>query len=206
MKIQTMPLGDLQTNCYIIINEETNQAVIIDPGAEPGKITDFINKNNLKIEAIFLTHGHADHLGALEKMREYTGAEVYVHEGDVPMLANAAHNLSSFIGKEKVCKPAEHLVQDGDFINIAGLQFYVSHTPGHTKGGCCYQVGEHLFVGDTIFCESIGRTDLPGGSYKQIISSINEKILTLPPETKIYPGHGPSTDVAWERKMNPFLK
>lgn len=206
MKIYTMALGELQTNCYIIVNEQTKQAVLVDPGAEAKRITDFLNSNELKLEAILLTHGHADHIGALDKVRAQTGAPVYIHEADAPMLSNAAANLSSFIGADRTYKPAEHFVQDGDFLNLAGMQIYVMHTPGHTKGGCCYALDKDVIVGDTIFCESIGRTDLPGGSYKQLLTGIKEKILTLPDDTKLYPGHGPATDVAWERKMNPFLQ
>ena len=206
MKIQTIVVGELQENCYIVINEQNKEAVIFDPGAEAGKIMNYINENELKVVAIVLTHGHADHIGALDKVRTQTGAQVYVHEGDAQMLTNAAKNLSSFIGAERVYKPAEHFVNDGDWLELGGMKFYVLHTPGHTKGGCCYHVEDHLIAGDTIFCESIGRTDLPGGSYPLIIKSITEKIISLPPQTKIYPGHGPATDVAWEKRMNPFLK
>ncbi|WP_019880070.1 MBL fold metallo-hydrolase [Succinispira mobilis] len=206
MKIHTIPVGDLQANCYIIENLQDKQAILIDPGAEANKIINFIKKNELKVVAILLTHGHADHISALDKVREACLAKVYIHADDAPMLTNAKQNLSSFIGADRIFKEAEENLADGQLLNIAGLEIQVLTIPGHTKGGCSFKIGEHVFVGDSIFLESIGRTDLPGGSYKSLISNLKTKILTLPENTKLYPGHGPSTDVAWEKRMNPFLQ
>lgn len=206
MKIHTLPVGELQANCYIIENSQTKQAIIIDPGAEPNRIINFINKNELTIDAILLTHGHADHISALDKVREACVAKVYIHEDDASMLTNAKQNLSSFIGADRVFKQAEETLEDGQLLNIAGLEVQVLTIPGHTKGGCSFKIAEHVFVGDSIFLESIGRTDLPGGSYKALITNLKNKILSLPENTKLYPGHGPSTDVAWEKRMNPFLQ
>ena len=206
MKIHTLPVGDLQANCYIIENTDNKQAILIDPGAEPNRIINFVNKNELQLKAILLTHGHADHISALDKVREAFAVKVYIHEEDAPMLTNAKHNLSSFIGADKTFKKAEEILEDGQLLNIAGFEIQVLTIPGHTKGGCSFRIEGHVFVGDSIFLESIGRTDLPGGSYKSLISNLKNKILSLPESTKLYPGHGPSTDVAWEKRMNPFLQ
>lgn len=190
MKIFTMPLGAYEANCYIVVNENTKQAVVIDPGAEPDKLKNFLAKNNLSVAAIFITHGHHDHIGALAALHAATKAPIYVHEADASRLGMSA----------------DVLLKGGEIIEVAGMKFKTISTPGHTQGGCCFMIQDHVFVGDSIFCETIGRTDLPGGSYKQLISALKTKILTLPETTKLYPGHGPATDVAWERRMNPFLQ
>lgn len=205
MKIYMLPVGELQSNCIVVVNEQTKQAVIVDPGAEAGKIMKFIAQHELKVEAILLTHGHADHIDALDKVREQTQAKVYIHHDDAQMLTDANKNLSVFISGPRVFKPAEEMLDDGQSLSLAGLDFYVLHTPGHTPGGCCFMIGEHVITGDTIFRESIGRTDFPGGSHKQLLNSIREQLLGLPETTKLYPGHGPATDVAYEKKHNPFL-
>lgn len=205
MKIYMLPVGELQSNCIVVVNEETKQAVIVDPGAEAGKIMKFIEQHELKVEAILLTHGHADHIDALDKVREQTKAKVYIHPEDAIMLTDATKNLSVFIGGPRVFKPAEEMLADGQSLSLAGLDFYVLHTPGHTPGGCCFMLGEHVITGDTIFRESIGRTDFPGGSHKQLLNSIRQQLFGLPETTQLYPGHGPATDVAYEKKYNPFL-
>ena len=201
-----LPVGELQSNCFVVANEQTKQAVIVDPGAEAGKIMKFIEAHELTVEAILLTHGHADHIDALDKVREQTKAKVYIHPDDAEMLTDANKNLSVFIGGARVFKPADEMLSDGQFLHLAGMEFYVLHTPGHTAGGCCFMLGEHVITGDTIFRESVGRTDFPGGSYKQLLNSIKQQLLGLPDATKLYPGHGPATDVAHEKRKNPFLQ
>lgn len=190
MNIFAMPLGAYEANCYIVVNKSTNQAVVIDPGAEPEKIKEFIASNKLKVTAIFITHGHHDHVGALAALYEATKAPIYVHEADASRLA----------------VPANVLLKGGETIEVADMTFQTISVPGHTPGGCCFMINENVFVGDNIFCETIGRTDLPGGSYQQLINALKTKILTLPESTQLYPGHGSATDVAWERRMNPFLQ
>lgn len=206
MKIYMFPVGSMQSNCLVVANEQSKQAVIVDPGAEAGKIMNFIAQHELKVVAILLTHGHADHIDALDKVREQTQAKVYIHEDDAEMLTDANKNLSVFITGPRVFKAADELLTDGQSLNLAGIDFYVLHTPGHTPGGCCFMIGEHVIVGDTIFRESIGRTDFPGGSHKQLLSSIKNQLFGLPDSTKLYPGHGPATDVGYEKQKNPFLK
>lgn len=206
MEVIVLELGQLGTNCYMLVNEVEKRAVIFDPGAEVQVILAEIQKRELKVEAILLTHGHSDHIGALHALQEATKASVMIGEKDANMLTDAKRNLSVFMGDNISLKEADRLLKDNDIIKAAGYEIKVLSTPGHTPGGVCYKVSDMVFCGDTIFCESIGRTDFPGGSYPEILNSIKTKILTLPDDTKLFPGHGPSTTVGWERRKNPFLQ
>ena len=206
MKIIAMEVGVIGTNCYLVINEEQKTGVVIDPGGDADKIIEKIKQNGITIEAIFLTHGHSDHIMAVDEVREATGAKVYISEADADMLTKASSNLSIYMGAGREFKTADEFLIDGETITAARLKFQVVATPGHTKGGICLLCGDTVFCGDTIFSESIGRTDLPGGSYSQILHSIKTKIMVLPDEMKLLPGHGPATTIGWERRRNPFLQ
>ena len=208
MKIYHAQVGMLQTNCYFAVNEELKEGVIFDPGGDPDTIAHMVEQADAKVVAICLTHGRSDHIGALAEVRKATGAPVYIGEADADCLLHPNSNLSFFVGHDVKNEPADHLVQDGEVLNLAGMEFKCFATPGHTKGGICYylEAGKVVFAGDTIFCESIGRTDLPGGSYKDILTSIKTKLLTLPDDVTLLPGHGPQTNVGWEKRRNPFLQ
>lgn len=206
MKTIQMQVGNLGTNCYIVYCTDTLNAAVIDPGGNAEEIIQLINRENLKVTCIINTHGHADHIAANDKVQKATGAPILIHEDDAQMLTSAKSNLSMYIGGCIQFKPADRLLRDQDIISVGKLEFKVFHTPGHTPGGICLLTNGMLFSGDTLFNESIGRTDFPGGSHRSLINSIKTKLMLLEDETKVLPGHGPETSIGWERKMNPFIQ
>jgi glyoxylase-like metal-dependent hydrolase (beta-lactamase superfamily II) len=196
----------LESNCYIIGCGETKEGVVVDTGAEAGKILSRVAKLGLKIDKIILTHGHPDHMSALAEVRQATGAKVLIHSADADMLPDARRNLSIFMGQKLELKQADVLLKDGDTIKVGNITLDVIHTPGHTPGGICLKcAGDVLITGDTLFAGSVGRSDFPGGSHTQLIDSIKNKLLKFSPETRIYPGHGPGSTIGKEKSSNPFL-
>lgn len=206
MKIIQLEVGSLGTNCYIAYCENTKKAVIIDPGGDAAKILAAVSREGLLVEAIINTHGHADHVLANVKVQEATGAPIWIHSAEADMLGSGSRNLSAFLGGATSCGKADRLLTDGEVLPIGDFSLTVLHTPGHTPGGISLLFDKTVFVGDTLFAESIGRTDFPGGSYSQLINSIKTKLMTLDDEVKAYPGHGPATTIGWERRQNPFIQ
>lgn len=206
-KIASAMVGSIGTNCYFLINEDCKEGLVFDPGDEAEKISQFARQEGWKISAIFLTHGHADHMGGAARLRDLTGAKIYALDEEEEMLLDAKKNLSVFILRKAITLDADVFLHDGEEIELSGIKLKVLHTPGHTPGGCsfyCEEAGA-VFSGDTLFAESVGRTDFPGGSMSQIVHSIKERLLTLPDETVVYPGHGETTTIEHEKKYNPFI-
>lgn len=190
MKFKRLPLGIYQANCYVIWDEETKKSAIIDPGGDFESLDTFIKNNYLNVEAIILTHGHADHIGAVIDAKEHYNAKVFIHKEDYEMLRDKNINHSDKMGYRIIELEADKKLEENDEIKIGSTILSIIHTPGHTRGSICIRTENVLFSGDTLFAGSIGRTDLEGGSFEDIIKSIKEKIITLPDDTQIYPGHG----------------
>lgn len=205
MILEGFGVGPMDANCYIIGCEEKRVAAVVDPGAEGKRILARLEELKLKCRYIILTHGHVDHIGALNEVREATGAEVLMHKNDAAMLTNPAHNLSLFMGSPVKCKQADRFLGDGEQLKVGQVNLQIFHTPGHTPGGICIQAGNSLITGDTLFAGSVGRSDFPGGNHNVMIESIKTKLLQYPDETKVYPGHGPASTIGLEKKHNPFL-
>ncbi|HEY56802.1 MAG TPA: MBL fold metallo-hydrolase [Dehalococcoidia bacterium] len=208
MIIDRVVVSPFATNCYIVGSEASKQGIIIDPGDEAEAILGRVADLELDIKLIVLTHGHIDHVGALKAVKEASGAEMAIHADDAKSLRGLRGFLQSVLVpglSYPVPPPPERLLQDGDSLDVSDLHFKVLHTPGHTPGGICLLGEGVVFSGDTLFNYGIGRTDLPGGSYHRLMESIRTRLLVLPDNTIVYPGHGPETTVGDERAGNPFL-
>lgn len=207
ISIKAMVLGMVATNCYIVSNDDTKEAVIIDPAAEAKRIAAYLEKEGLKPVAILLTHGHFDHMMAVNDLRDQYGIKVYLSEKENQLMFNPEYNGCYMIG-QMVSAKGDEFITDGQSLVFGGMMFDVIFTPGHTWGGVCYympQVGK-LFSGDTLFEGSVGRTDLATGSMSQLVRSIKDKLMAnYSDDTEVLPGHGGSTTIGFERKYNPFL-
>lgn len=204
-----MVRGMCATNTYFLYRLEEGTAVVVDPAENGGQYADFLKKNNLTCEGILLTHGHFDHIMGIEGLRNAFPEKeipVYASTAELPLLSDPDFNLSAAWAKSCTVKP-DVTLQDGQEFTLGGIKFKMLLTPGHTPGGCCYYVEEKALVltGDTLFCESVGRTDFPGGSMSQLVSAIREKLMPLPGKTVCLPGHGESTSVEHEKLYNPYL-
>ena len=205
MIIGKLELGPFATNCYIVGSESGREGMIIDPGDKAEQILKKVESMGLDIKLIVLTHGHIDHIGGLKKIKEATGAEVAIHADDARSLRKQP--LSIIFGLfYPTPPPPDRLLNDGDSVDVGDLHFEVLHTPGHTPGGICLLGEGVVFSGDTLFNCSVGRTDLPGGSYDKLMGSIQTKLMMLPDDTIVYPGHGGETTIGAERKGNPYLE
>ena len=206
MIIEKLVVGELQANCYIIADEKTRRALVIDPGEEAEKILGVITQNELKVIYIVNTHAHIDHIGANDIIRENTGASLLIHSADAYLLKDMEMNLSTIMNEERgPLLPPTRVLEDGDEIKVDQICLQVLHTPGHTPGSICLYVKDRVFAGDTIFAGGVGRVDLPGGNFTDLQNSIREKLLTLPKEVIVHPGHGPDTTIGKEKKSNPFI-
>ena len=207
-QIMQLPVGPLQTNCYVLACMETQQAAVIDPGWNGRAIADMVAEKGWTVTHILLTHAHFDHIGGLTELKDATAAPIYAHADAIPMLENAENAASRF--GLSVAKPPlpDTLLNGGDVVTVGNLQLDVLFTPGHAPGHVCFYLAEQnvLFDGDVLFQGSIGRTDLPGGDYALLMQSIHDKVLPLPDETQVLSGHGPVTTVGQERERNPFLQ
>lgn len=201
MRIMTLEVGPFFSNCYIVGPDSGSEGLVIDAGAEPGEIMVAIRKMRLTIKYIVATHGHMDHVGAVSEVKKATGSAFAIHEADAGFLSRRGF---LFGGIGAGIQP-DLLLHGGELIRAGGLVFKVVHTPGHSPGGICLVGDGVIFSGDTLFRNSIGRYDFPGASGHQLLDSIRNKLLSLPDETVVYPGHGPQTTVGEERKNNPFL-
>ncbi len=206
MNIETITVGPLAVNCFIISDPETNEAVLIDPGSESKRIINLIEVRNLQLLSIMNTHCHIDHIAEVKAIQDHFNAQFFIHEDELPVLNTLGESDGLFgINVSGVPEVSGFLEPDQE-IKIGNNVGKILFTPGHSPGGISYAIQNHVFVGDSLFKDSIGRTDLHGGNYEELIASIRSKLFTLPNDTIVYPGHGPITTIEYEKQNNPFLR
>ncbi len=206
MNVLRIPAGIYAANCYIVYSEEDKAAIVVDPGGDADDLINKIIDNNLDLKYIVLTHGHGDHIGGVMSIKDRFNVPILIHEEDAELLESGELNLSSKMAMKEVELKSDKTLKDGDSISFGNLEAKVIHTPGHTKGGICLLISNALFTGDTLFKGSIGRSDLYGGDFDALISSIKGKLLQLSDETIVYPGHGGQSSIGYEKKTNHFLR
>lgn len=205
MILESVVVGPLMVNCYVLGCENSREGVVVDPGDDTDRILEAVSRHGLKVVAVINTHGHFDHTGGNQRIVTETGAGLLIHELDAPMLARAVDTAAMFGLTAENSPPPSRFLTEGEFVAFGEYRLRVLHTPGHTLGGCSLHLEGMVFTGDTLFADSVGRTDFPGGSSVALGKSIREKLLVLPDDTIVYPGHGPSTTIGRERKHNPYL-
>ena len=206
MKIVNIPTGMLQANTYLVCDETSRLGFIVDLGGYSKELKNIIEKNDIQIQYIVLTHGHGDHIGGVqEHLKDFPDAKVVCSRAEAKMLLDPELNEAHHFGPEKVSFKPDILVDDGDTLTVGNMTMKFIMTPGHTEGGMCILVDDVLFSGDTLFCRSIGRTDLAGGDFRTIMESIKKKLFLLPDETQVLPGHMGSTTIGFEKENNPFV-
>ena len=205
MKIEKYVVGMIGTNCYLVINEETKDTVMVDPGAYPAKVKNAVKEQGLKLKAVLLTHAHFDHIMGLNSLKKTLNAPAVICKDDLAISDNV-NEFTRLFGVPDIVPPTyEKFVKDGDVLDVGDMQIKVIQTPGHTEGGVCYLIGENLFSGDTLFKQSVGRTDLFGGNLEKIRHSVKEVLFKLDENIKVFPGHGPITTIAYEKKYNEII-
>lgn len=206
LKIGRMVLGVCQTNCYFVYREGSSQALVFDPADKGDYIYNGLKEKGFTVAAILLTHGHFDHIWGVEALKELSGVKVYAYEEEREVCENASVNVSKGAGRPCIVQ-ADTYLKDGEEKTIEGISFKLLATPGHTKGSCCYYFEDDkiLISGDTLFQESVGRTDLPTGSMSTLVRSVKEKLMPLPEDVRVYPGHGEATTIGYEKQYNPFI-
>lgn len=207
MKVGKVILPAAMENCYLAINDDTKESIIIDPGSAEERVFAAVSQTETKPVAILLTHGHFDHAGVAAAVAEKYDIKIYAYEGEKETLENPNLNLSGGMFGQPDVYHADVYLKDEQELDLAGLHFKCLATPGHTAGGCCFYFSQEdiVFTGDSLFCGSVGRTDFPGGSMSQLVNSIKEKLMTLPDDTICYPGHENATTIGEERMYNPYL-
>ena len=207
IKIGRMVLSMCQTNCYFVSPENQKEVVLIDPADQGGQIYEALKSKGLQVAAILLTHGHFDHIWGANELRRLSGAPIYAYEEEKEVCEDASKNVSDQAGRPETVA-ADNYLKDGAQLDLAGMHFQLIATPGHTKGSCCYYMEKEkvLFAADTLFEGSVGRTDFPTGSMGRLVHSIKERLLVLPEDTIVYPGHGDETTIADEKKYNPYCQ
>lgn len=206
MKLYRMPLGALGTNCYIVVDESNQHCLVVDPGGEGERLVALLKEKGLQPEAVILTHGHGDHIGGVQAVVDEFKVPIYINKGDEEFLTNSELNLSAAIGQPVKVTGDVRLIKEDDVITLGDHKFTVIETPGHTPGGVCFYGEGLVLAGDTLFQESIGRTDFPRSSYDDLIEAVRTKLFALPEETVVYPGHGPETTIGHEKIYNPFVR
>ncbi|SNB44894.1 MBL fold metallo-hydrolase [Geobacter sp. DSM 9736] len=207
MIFESVVVGELGVNCFILGCEKTKEGIVVDPGGEPGRILAAVSQLGLSVKYVINTHGHFDHVGGVKEVLAATGARYLVHREDVPFLSRASDSARAYGLRAENPPLPDEFMEDGLTVSFGECRLKVIHTPGHTPGGCClYLEDENVVItGDTLFAESVGRTDLPGGSHEILVAGIRDRLLNLPEETSVWPGHGPASTIGHERRHNPYL-